>query len=186
MSVSKIMVLIMTAATIVAFLALIFSAIIWISYPNVKVEDGSVVLPDPITDFQSTPSLSADIAPEGLTFKGTFKWEEKDGARSEDNSICYLWIHTTDDGTIAKFSYGEHLIHGWPVFLAEQTGGHYVFKSAGPDRNYVEEVKITVDVTDTGMSGTVENTTIEISNFVRGSFTGESISYELYAAEVLD
>lgn len=184
MAVSKKNYLIMTAVIIIVMLVLMFVSLVWLRPWWFKMKDGSVVIPDPLTVFPETTSQSAEMPSEGLTFKGTFNWEEKDGIRDEDKSTCYLWIHTIDDGTMAKFSFGEYLVDGWPVFLVTHTGEQYVFESS--DNSLVERVRIIVDVTDTGMSGTIENITPEISNFVRGSFTGESISYELYSVEVLN
>lgn len=174
--------ILITAAIILVFLILLLSSYLWLS-PQFEIKNGMVEIPDYLTD--TTPNTSTEKTDtEQLTFKSTFKWEEKDGARPEDNSICYLWIYTTQEGTMAKFSYGDYLIDGWPVFLVSPPGRSYVFESS--ENSFVERVRISVDVTDTGMTGTVTNITPEISNFVSGTFTGEAISFEQYTAEVID
>lgn len=186
MTVSKKKFLIMTAVTIVVMLVLIFASIMFLA-PNFEIKDGKVLIPSYLKITPPTTTSDDTIeetTSDELTFKGTFDWEEKDGAREEDKGTCYLRIYTFQDEMIAKFSYGKYLIDGWPTFLVSQTGNHYIFESS--HNSFVERVRIVVNVTDIGMSGTVENITPEISNFVRGSFKGDSISFEQYAEEVLD
>jgi hypothetical protein len=85
---------------------------------------------------------------------------------------------------MAKFSFGEYLVDGWPVYLVSNTDNRYIFESSS--RSFVEEVRITFDITDTDIKGTVKNITPDISTFVQGSFEGEEIPFEEYKAEVLD
>jgi len=65
--------------------------------------------------------------------------------------------------------------------LVSQTGSHYVFQSS--PQTMVDKWRLVVDVTDTGMSGTVTNITPEMGTFVRGDFSGQSIPYGQYQAE---
>lgn len=133
----------------------------------------------------SVTAATAVVPPEGLAFKGMFHYQtaEKDapdGVLRWDEP-CYLWIYMYDDGTCASFDFGTN--DGWPVYLVTQDGSHYVFESS--DRSLVERVRVVVDITETSMSGTVTNIT-DISSFIDGTFTGTTITYEQYRAEVLD
>ena len=174
-----------TAAIIILVLVLMFTSALFLS-SIFEIKDGEVIIPEYLTKTTTTTTTTTptETTSDELTFKGTFSWEEKDGARPEDNSTCYLRIHTTEGVTMAKFSYGEYLIDGWPVYLVSKTGGRYTFESSNDSS--VERVRIVVSVTETKISGTVENITPDISNFVRGSFKGEPISFEMYADEVLN
>ena len=174
-----------TAAIIIVVLVLMFTSALFLS-SIFEIKDGEVMIPSSLTTTTTTntTTTSEETTPDELTFKGTFNWEEKDGARAEDKSTCYLRINTIEGVDMAKFSFGEYLNDGWPVYLVSHTGNRYIFESS--ERSLVERVRIIVDVTETKMSGTVENITPDISNFVRGSFKGEPISFEMYAAEVLN
>ena len=138
-------------------------------------------------DTRPAPDVSTGqgIPPEGLAYKGTFRWQSLEGEGIPNlwhDDECWLWIYTYEDGTAASFNYGEHAIDGWPVFLKAQSGTHYTFESG---RSYVESVRIRVTADDAGMSGTVV-TIDHIGSFVDGSFSGAPITYEQYRAEVID
>jgi len=120
--------------------------------------------------------------PDELIFECNFEWENKENY-GENKSLCYFKsIQTADEGTAAKFSFGEYLNDGWPVYLTQQTEGHYIFDSS--ERSFVERVRIIIDVTDTWIVGTIENTTPDTGYFVRGSFTGKPITIEQYRAAI--
>jgi len=196
----------MTAAVLLGFLAVLLG---WFLTPNVPPADPSMGLAEVVATLEisiptlptvpSTPTLptvpSVTIppagltAPEGLTFKGTYRseWKERD---APDGSLwsdgpCYLWIFTTESGTVASFNFQKNI--GAPTWdgrdwlpLVSHTGSHYVFQSSA--LTSVDKWRLVVDVTDTGMSGTVTNVTPEIGTFIRGDFSGQSITYEQYQA----
>lgn len=171
-----------TAAIVIFILAVGIGALFTFGYWPFVTEKGEIKIPDTAA-FPETTSEATELSSEGLTFKGTFNYEKLDGGVKNDSDTCYLRIHMTDTGTQAKFSFGEYQIDGWPVFLISKSDNHYVFESS--KNSFVERVRLIVDVTDTGMTGTVENLT-DISSFVKGNFTGDSIPYEQYKADVLD
>jgi hypothetical protein len=124
---------------------------------------------------------------EGLTFGGTHRSERKErdapGGSIWSDGPCYLWIYQTEWGIVADFDFeetiGDPTCDGRDMLpLVSQTGSHYVFESSSLTR--VDKWRLVVDVTDTGMSGTIGNITPEIGTFIRGSFTGVTISYEEY------
>nr|MDA3937109.1 hypothetical protein [Actinomycetota bacterium] len=140
-----------------------------------------------VTEFVERDDLTpmataAAIPPEGLTFRGTFDYEntERDapGGVLKHSDPCWLWIYTTDEGTAADFDFNT--VDGWPVYLVSSSGGHYVFESSV--RSLVERVRVVVNVTSTGMRGSVTNIN-NVSSFKSGTFTGEVITYEEYKAE---
>jgi len=194
---------VMTAAVIVALLAVLFA---WMLTPKEPlpglgiadnpIEISFVTLPTvppgttPATVPSGTTPPTGLTAPEGLTFKGTYRseWKERDapGGSLWSDGPCYLWIFTTESGTVASFDFLENI--GDPTWdgrdwlpLVSHTGSHYVFESSS--LTLVDKWRLVVDVTDTGMSGTVTNITPEIGTFIRGDFSGQSITYEQYQAE---
>jgi hypothetical protein len=184
MATSKTDKIIIKAVMIILALILVFSAFFYLRPQPFEIKDGALIVPDAEKAFPESKPKSTVTIPEDLTFKGTFSWEEKDGHRPEDNGTCYLRIYTYEGETMAQFSYGEHLIDGWPVFLVSRSGNTYILESS--TNSFVERVRIVVDATANGMSGTVKNITPEISNFVRGDFKGEAITYEQYVVDVID
>ena len=132
-----------------------------------------------IVQANSTPvaSQSAQMPPEGFTYKGTFQWESKEGQRYDDP--CYLWVYTTDDGTAADFDFGT--VDGWPLFLVSQSGSRYVFEMS--NRSLVGRVKMSASLTDTEASGRITNIDWHADTFSHGTFTGTAIPYEQYMAE---
>ncbi len=126
-------------------------------------------------------TTKAVMAPEGLTYKGTLRYQELGGPgvpNSWTEETCYLGIHTTDDGTFADLSFGS--VENFPVLLVRNSGPNYVFES--PSGSLVARVEIIAWATDTDVSGTV-TTLNDVGSFVSGTFSGEAISYEQYGAE---
>jgi hypothetical protein len=148
-----------------------------------KIKDGKIEIPETLNETKTT-TTQQDDSQEELTFKGTFTWEELDSSIPEYTSTFYLRIHTLEGVRMAKFSYGEYLVDGWPVFLVSHSGNSYVFESS--KRSFVEEVRISFDISNTKIKGTVKNITPDISTFVQGSFEGEAIPFEEYKVEVLN
>lgn len=135
-------------------------------------------------DATSTPSATAVVPPEGLAYKGTFKWESAEGVGLKDlqhEDQCYLWIHTTDDGTQATLTYGPLLLDEYHAYLVTQNGSSWVFES--PERSLVGRVRIAVDMTDSGMSGTVSRID-HVGAFLGGTLSGTRITYEQYKAAI--
>jgi hypothetical protein len=148
-----------------------------------KINDGKIEIPQTLNQTSKTTN-SEDESEKELTFKGTFTWEELDSSQPEYTSPFYLRIHTFEGERMANFNFGEYLIDGWPVYLVSHSGNSYIFESS--NRSFVEEVRITFDITDTNIKGTVKNITPDISTFVQGNFEGEQIPFEEYKTDVLD
>jgi hypothetical protein len=170
------------ASIILTILILMLASYIWLS-PMFEIKDGKVEIPETLNETTNTTTVK-DTTDEELTYKGTFTWEELDSSQTEYTSTFYLRIQTFEGERMAKFSFGEYLVDGWPVYLVSNTDNRYIFESSS--RSFVEEVRITFDITDTDIKGTVKNITPDISTFVQGSFEGEEIPFEEYKAEVLD
>jgi len=169
------------AVGIILGLAIVLGAVTSILYMPTSLssllgrfEEGAAIV-----KHHETPVTSAvaEMPPEGFTFKGTFKWESKEGVGHDDP--CYLWIYNFEDGTCADFDFGT--VDGWPLYLVSQTGSHYVFEMS--TRSKVGRVKMTVDVTDTSASGTITNINWVADSFSHGTFTGTAIPYEQYKSE---
>ncbi len=175
------------AVGIVLGLALVFATVMspYMWGEDIDLEYLTDLLGDAVSATQSdatVTSASTTLPPEGIAFKGTFQWDSAEGGGAKDISHtdpCYLWIYTTDDGTAASFDFGT--VDGWPVFLVTKAGSEYVFESS--DRSLVERVRIVADVTDTSVSGKVTKIN-KVGSFLSGTFTGTSITYEQYKAEV--
>jgi len=174
----------MFAAGIIVILAVVLVSVLFLQPPEIVVVDGTVPA------FPTTPSANpgtAVMGPEGFAFKGTYRWEEKnDPTNNWEEGPCYLWIYTNESGTWVSFHFQVDVGYlRWEdrdLPLTTETGSHYVFES-DPVLTSVDQWKMVVDITDTGMSGTVTNITPQIGSFVGGSFTGVAISYEQYQAE---
>lgn len=170
------------ASIILTVLVLMLSSYIWFS-PTFEIKDGKVQIPETLNGSNNSTS-NEDETEEDLTFKGTFNWEEIGSSQTEYTSDFYLWIQTFEGDRMAKFSFGEYLVDGWPVFLVSHSGSRYVFESS--NRSFVEEVRISFDLKDGNIKGTVKNITPDISSFVQGNFEGEEIPFEEYKSDVLD
>lgn len=187
----------MTAVGIVITLALLVASILYFLIPSdtpsatLEANPGSRIVQQGAAASSTSPTVV--MAPEGFTFKGTYtaEWAERDapGGTLVAAGPCYLWIFTTESGTRATFKFLKNIDIDHPSWdgrtwipLVSHTGSHYVFQSSSSTR--VDKWKLVVDITDTGMSGTIRNIDFpDIGSFVGGSFSGQSISYEQYQAE---
>ncbi len=183
MAVNKIMKATMTAAVIIFVLAVTLAGLFYFNPWDFINKNDQLNIPES-TAFPETESESTGLTSEGITFKGRFKWEESDGSIRNYESDCYLRIFSNEYGTQAKFTFGEYMVDGWPVFLVSKSNDRYILESS--DNSFVERVRIVADVNNSEVSGTVKNITPDISSFVKGEFTGKSIPFDQYAAEVMD
>ena len=171
------------AAKIIATLSILLASIIYLM-PLLNIDLGKIQIPTFDTPIRKE-TLKIETNDQDQTFKCNFNWTEQDGSRTDkEQSICYLRIQQTEEGTQAMFNYGEYLVDGWPIFPVSNTNNTYILESS--KRSLVERVRIVVDIKDDKISGTVTNITPDISTFVEGSFSGESIPFEEYKAKVLD
>lgn len=178
---------VVAAATIITLAALLASFFVfWSMSPGdtLAANPGSVIVQQGDTASSTSPTVV--MAPEGLAFKGTFRWEDRDGPVNHwSEGPCYLWIYTTEWGTMGAFDFQEDVGYlrwnGRDLPLETHTGTNYVFLSS--DLTMVDHWKMVVDVTNTGVSGTITNFTPEIGSFVGGAFSGTTIPYEQYKAE---
>ncbi len=183
------------AAGILMGLAIVLATVMSISAwaGGLSLDYLSEIMQESVRFAQEDPQVTtpkATLPPEGLTFKGTFKWESEEGPGLQNlwhEDTCYLWIHTvvgengTDEVTMCSFDFGT--VDGYPTYLVSQSGSHYVFESS--ERSLVERVRIVVDVTDTGATGTITKIN-DVASFIGGTFTTKKIPYEQYKTEVLD
>jgi len=188
----------MTAAVILGLLAVLLG---WFLTPNVPPADPNMGLPQVVATMEislvtlppvppATTPATQSMAPEGITFKGTYRSEWKEsgapGGSLWSEGPCYLWIFTTESGMVASFDFQMNIgVPRWDdrdwLPLVSRNGSFYVFQSSS--LTMVDKWKIVVDITDAGMSGTVSNITPEIGTFIGGSFTGVTIPYEQYQTE---
>jgi hypothetical protein len=133
-------------------------------------------------------TASAALPPEGVCYKGTFDSVEAESATKNltYSDTCYLWVYTGENGTQAKFSYGDGLVDGWPgtqsTVPPSGLWGSYTFTNP---RSLVEIVEIRAQLSEATARGTIKNTT-RIGSFKEGTFSAQRIPYEEYRAAVID